>query len=118
VKFVIDESVSWRLARALSEAGHDAIHVDRIGLVSAKDPAIFERARVEGRVVVTQDIGFQDLVFAGEQPCPSVILLRIRDGRASTRARLILDSLPVIEADLAVGAVVVFEEHSVRVHRR
>ena len=117
MRFLIDAAVSWRLARLLADAGHDAVHVDRLQLAAAEDAIIFERARSEDRVIVTQDIDFQILLLASGRSRPSIVLFRTKDGRAASRCRLILEHLPTIEQDLERGAIVAFDEFSIRIHR-
>ena len=43
MKFLIDNALSPEVARLLTAAGHDALHVGDIGLGSAEDPAILAR---------------------------------------------------------------------------
>lgn len=117
MRFLVDEALSWRLARLLVQAGHDAVHVASIGLKATPDPLIFERARVEGRVILTQDIDFETLLLASGHPQPSVVLFRIRDGRTAHRCSLLLTHLLTIEQDLLRGAIVVFEDDAIRIHR-
>jgi predicted nuclease of predicted toxin-antitoxin system len=58
MKFLIDNALSPALAALLQQAGHDAIHVRSIGLQYADDDVIFDRAAVEGRIVVSADADF------------------------------------------------------------
>ena len=62
MKFLIDNALSPALADLLQQAGHDAIHVRSIGLQHADDDAIFDRAAVEGRILVTADADFGTLL--------------------------------------------------------
>jgi hypothetical protein len=48
VRFLIDNALSPQVARKLSEAGHDALHVHDIDLQHASDTEIFERAQHGG----------------------------------------------------------------------
>lgn len=54
MKFLIDNAISPALSQKLRQEGHDAIHVREIGLGSASDPIIFERAASEERVVIDE----------------------------------------------------------------
>ena len=117
MKFLVDQPVSWQVARDLSEAGHDAVHVRDVGLSSARDEQIIERAISEGRAIITQDTDFGTLLAGSGKALPSVLLLRIQDGRPATQSRLLLDHLPVLEADIASGVIVVFSDGAIRVRR-
>ncbi len=44
MKLLLDANLSPEIARLLKEAGHDAIHVSEVGLLSAPDPEIMEAA--------------------------------------------------------------------------
>ena len=55
LRFLIDNSLSPRIAEALRENGHDAVHVREYGMAAASDTDILSRARTESRVVVAAD---------------------------------------------------------------
>ena len=65
MKFLVDESLSYRVAEALSSAGHDAVHVTSIGLAAAPDEDVMARARTEQRVLVAADTDFGELLALG-----------------------------------------------------
>jgi len=52
VKFLVDQCLSPGLARLLSEAGHDALHVRERSIRSAEDPAVLALAEAEARVLL------------------------------------------------------------------
>lgn len=117
MRFLIDESVSWRVARDLREAGHDCLHVDQAGLESSSDRVVFRAAIDDARHIITQDVDFQTLLLSSGRATPSVLLVRIRNGQARVQSEAILYIMPKIEADLQAGAVVVLFDDSFRVHR-
>jgi predicted nuclease of predicted toxin-antitoxin system len=55
VKLLLDANLSPRVARLLKEAGHDAIHVADIGLLTATDPVILRAAAKEKCILLTVD---------------------------------------------------------------
>lgn len=57
MKLLLDEHFPPALARALREAGHDVIGVsERAELRGAPDPELFDYARTEGRIIVTENV--------------------------------------------------------------
>lgn len=61
-KLLLDANVSPALAEALRWRGHDAVHVNDVGLRHAPDPVIFNTARATRRAVITQDNDFLRLL--------------------------------------------------------
>jgi predicted nuclease of predicted toxin-antitoxin system len=118
VRFLLDENQSPRLVALLSAGGHDVIHVRDVGLRTAPDIEILERARVEQRVVVSADTDFGELLAASNATVPSVLLIRRqRPRRASEVAALILANLDAVLEDLESGSIVVLDTTRVRVRR-
>ena len=116
MRFLIDNALSPALAPLLQQAGHDAIHVRSIGLQHAEDDAIFDRAAVEGRVLVTADADFGTLLAARSSRQPSVIQFRGEGSRKpDALARTLLANLPQLLDSLESGCIVTFEPARVRV---
>jgi len=57
-RLVVDENLSPRLAQRLRGDGHDAVHVNEVGLRSAADPVILAWAARAQRTVITGDTDF------------------------------------------------------------
>lgn len=115
MKFLVDNALSPVVAERLRRAGHDAIHVREIGLTSASDPIIFERAASEKRILVSADTDFGTLLALRKSSRPSFILFRRYDHRPDTQSSMLISNLPKISSDLNKGAVVVFEETRIRI---
>lgn len=116
MKFLLDENLSPRIAEILAEVGHDAIHVRDIALRSSPDEQVLEAAREAGRVIISADTDFGDLLAASNAAGPSVLLLR-RQGqrRAQEIAALIVVNLDAVADDLESGAVVVADDDRMRI---
>jgi predicted nuclease of predicted toxin-antitoxin system len=118
MEFLIDNALSPRIAHALRQAGHDAVHVRDLGLQAADDSEILERAASEDRIVVSADTDFGTLLSLGKGHEPSVILFRGDSPHNPQRqSALLLANLPSLEDDLAAGCVVVFEATRIRIRR-
>lgn len=116
MKFLIDNALSPLVAEQLRTAGHDAVHVRDYGLQAAGDEEIFDRARDEGRAVVSADTDFGTILASRHEKAPSVLIFRHgAQHRPAVQATLLLQNLPALEDALEAGSVVVIEPARVRV---
>jgi predicted nuclease of predicted toxin-antitoxin system len=76
MKLLLDQDVYAFTARFLSDLGHDVVPVARLGLSQAEDEEILRVAQEQGRVLVTRDRDFGNLVFVQELGA-GVLYLRI-----------------------------------------
>jgi predicted nuclease of predicted toxin-antitoxin system len=76
LRWFADECVDGGLIRQLRVSGHDVIYVaeEAAGLA---DPDVLGRATEQGRLLLTEDKDFGDLVFRSRRSVPGVVLLRI-----------------------------------------
>jgi predicted nuclease of predicted toxin-antitoxin system len=103
----VDAQLPPALAGWLRELGEgQAVHVEDLGLLSADDPEIFEKARQAGAVVVTKD---SDFVQLQERFGPPPRVLWITCGNRSNRflKDLIVRSWPRVKALLMAGEILV-----------
>lgn len=116
MKFLIDQCLSADVAEGLRAAGHDALHTATCGLHRADDTAILAWAASQDRIIVSADTDFGALLAAQRAKKPSAILYRRRTRRRPHEQLLILlANLPAVEKDLEAGAIVVIEDHNLRV---
>lgn len=115
MKFLVDNALSPALARALTDAGHDALHVRELRMQAASDEVIFDLAASEGRVLLSADTDFGAILAVRSASQPSVILFRRATERLPLQqAALLLHNLPSLEAALAEGSLVVFEQNRIQ----
>jgi predicted nuclease of predicted toxin-antitoxin system len=117
VRFLADMGVALSTVRALRERGHDALHLHEVGSERLPDHAILEKARQEGRVVLTFDLDFGDLLAAGVLDTPSVLVFRLRNQTPSSVTPRLLEVLSESQHELEAGAVVIVEEARYRIRR-
>ena len=83
MKFLVDAQLPPALARWLREAGHQAEHVEDVGLRDANDAAIWARALQSGAIIVTKD---EDFAMRSVQTAAGPAILWLRVGNTTNRA--------------------------------
>lgn len=114
MKLLLDQGLPRSAALLLRNAGVEALHVGEIGLASAADISIIERARQEQEVVVTLDADFHALLALSGAAAPSVIRLRMEGLRAEAAAELIRKILAEWSQQLQEGAVLTVQSRRIR----
>jgi predicted nuclease of predicted toxin-antitoxin system len=115
MKFLADMGISPRSAAFLCRQGHDAIHLHDAGLDRLSDANILSKALDEGRVVLTHDLDFGDLVAASGARLPSVVTFRLRNMSADHVNRYLQLILADYQERLIAGAVISVTEGQIRV---
>lgn len=75
MRFLVDESCDFAVVRALRDASHDVVAVVEVAR-GAKDAAVLTLSRGEGRILLTEDKDFGQLVFAGGEGTAGVVFIR------------------------------------------
>ena len=76
MKFLVDMPVTPQAVPYLQGKGHDAVHASAVGLGSRPDSEILDRARAEGRIVITSDLDYPRLLAFLKAGSPGVVLFR------------------------------------------
>ena len=115
MKFIADMGISVKSVEFLKELGHDAYHLHEKGFDAFSDAEILRIALFEGRVVLTHDLDFGELIAASGESLPSIIIFRLKNMRPEQVNRLlkkiVLHSLNLLEQ----GCVLSVTEKHIRV---
>ncbi len=116
MKFLLDENVEYRLAAFLSGEGHDVKTIIQDYARSLDDREVLNLARTEGRILVTNDRDFDELIFNQQLPHAGVIYFRLPlDTTATDKIDQLRELLASHTADL--DAFIVITPTGIRVRR-
>ena len=113
MKFLADESCPGPAIRALREAGHDVIAIAETA-AGATDEEVLDRSLIEGRVLITEDRDFGNLVYARGRQSAGVILLRFPNSARQAKPATLLEAIAVLGSRLQ-SAFTVVEPGRVRI---
>jgi predicted nuclease of predicted toxin-antitoxin system len=112
MRFLADENVSRRVVERLRADGHDVIAVAQSGQ-GASDKHVVEMANAEGRILITEDRDFGELVVRQRLGIAGVMLLEVDRLTNSAEANRVGDVVST-HADKLVGNLVVVEPTRLR----
>lgn len=116
-RILADESCDFRVVRALRVRGHDVIAVSELS-PGATDRDVIARARTDGRLLITEDLDFGNLAFAGRPISgPGVLLVRCPESARSSLPLAIADLVDELHDDLQ-GSFSVWTPGRLRIRRR
>ena len=115
MKFLADMGLARSTVAFLRAQGHDAVHLRDQGLQQLEDDEIVEKARIEGRVILTHDLDFGRIIAVGRASVPSVITFRLNDMRPAQVNRYLAEVLARFAERLEAGALVSVNERGIRV---
>jgi predicted nuclease of predicted toxin-antitoxin system len=115
MKFLVDVGISPRSTAFLRDLGYDAIHLHDEGLERLSDASILTKALAEGRIVLTHDLDFGELVAASKAQLPRVVTFRLRNMAANHVNRYLALIIANYPERLEAGAVISVTERQIRV---
>jgi len=76
MKLLLDENLSSRLVKALSDLYPNTEHVGNLGLSAAEDGAVWDYAKANGFAIVSKDSDFAERSVLESDP-PKIIWIRL-----------------------------------------
>ena len=102
-------------ANFLRHQGHNAVHLREQGLQRLDDQEIIEKARTEGRVILTHDLDFGRIIAMSQSHLPSVIIFRLSNMQPQQVNHYLTQVLARFAAQLEAGALVSVNERAIRI---
>ena len=113
MRFLLDACVASRtLHEALVDLGHDVLSAWE-GYAHATDEALLALAYEEGRVLVTEDKDFGELVFLRRQPHPCIV--RLVELRVMEKAEAMQVLIERHDDAMREGAIIVVTGTRIRI---
>jgi predicted nuclease of predicted toxin-antitoxin system len=114
MKLLADLHISPRTVTYLKSLHHDVVRVSDIMPVTSSDEQIVSWAREQGRVILTQDLDFTNIIALSGQTTPSLITLRLSSSRIEYVNERLSRILPEIEIPIDTGLLVTVDDESIR----
>jgi predicted nuclease of predicted toxin-antitoxin system len=114
MRFLVDRCAGHRLAEWLRSQGHDVLESPDLG-PDPGDRALLERAAAYGRILVTIDTDFGELVYVEEVPHAG--LVRLPDVPAAQRIALMAEVLDRHQQALETQAIITIRRGRIRISR-
>ena len=92
MRWLVDECVDSALVSLLRQTGHDVLYMAD-DAPRTSDAAVIQKAAAEGRLLLTDDKDFGDLVFRQGLQVPGLVLLRIDPANYEQRRVRLLSAI-------------------------
>ena len=117
LRLIADVHISPLTVADLKAQGYDIVRTTDLLSPTASDAKILELARLENRIVVTQDLDFSMLIALGKYDQPSLITLRLSSAQPSLITQKLLDILPQLKYELLEGVALTINDKSIRIRK-
>lgn len=117
MRFLADMGISMATVGALRALGYEIVHLREVDLIRLSDEEIVSKAKREGRIVLTMDLDFGQIMALTRRSAPSTILLRMRNQTPSAGTPRLIRVLQECHLQLEFGAFVTVEDNGYRVRR-
>jgi predicted nuclease of predicted toxin-antitoxin system len=113
MKFLVDVGVGRKVEQWLHKNGFNAKAVRDIDAI-ARDADILQLAASEGRMIITMDKDFGELVYNSGLPHSGVLILRLDDAKGQEKVEIVAGILSGF-ADEIEGRFCVYQDGRLRI---
>jgi predicted nuclease of predicted toxin-antitoxin system len=117
VKVKLDENLPGRARVILAAAGIDVDTMEDEELAGADDATVERAATGDGRLVITLDRGFGDVMRHPPGSHAGILVLRVDDQSAASVCDAVRTVIESYELDTLAGCVAVYRNGALRVRR-
>jgi len=117
LKFMIDANMPRLVMRNLNDLGYDTVDIRDIEKPGIDDDRIFELAQQEGRIILTRDQDFGNIILYPLGTHKGIIVLKTRARSSKEINDLIINFLAEVSEDEILGSLIILEESRYRIRR-
>jgi predicted nuclease of predicted toxin-antitoxin system len=114
MRFKIDENLPASSCDILREAGHDALTVLDQAMGGDPDPNIASVCSAEGRILLTLDTDFGNILAYPPANYPGLIVIRTQDQSKPTVLEFVRRITTAMESESPEGKLWIVEPHRIR----
>jgi predicted nuclease of predicted toxin-antitoxin system len=115
MQFKLDENLSPSAAELLRGLGHNVMTVYDQGLQSCTDPEVLAACQGEGRILLSLDLDFSNILVFPPERYAGLIVLRLHKPGPKAVLSLLGRVLPHLETVPVAGRLWIADEHRIRV---
>ena len=116
MKFKLDENLSPTLVAGFITAGHEAHSILGQALGGTTDPRVIETCRVEGRALVTMDVGFANIQRYPPRQYAGIMVLRLGTQAHQPIATALAAAIDLLRHEALSGRLWIVEVGRIRIH--
>lgn len=117
MRFLLDANMPRSTKAALEQCGFDVIDLRDILPPATPDPVVHDLAKREGRILITRDHDFLNIMLYPPAQTPGIIVVKVRQLTAKEINILLLDFLGRVTEPQIKNALIALEPHRYRVLR-
>lgn len=117
LKFLIDANIPRLVAHTLIALRYDVVDIRDVERPGIADDCIFEIAQQEGRVILTRDQDFGNVLLYPPGLHAGIVILKTRAQSSESIRDLLINFLAGIGEDEIRGSLIILEKHRYRIRR-
>ena len=115
MQFKLDENLPPSAVELLQGLGHDVMTVYDQGLQSCNDPQVLEACQTEGKVLLSLDLDFSNILVFPPERYAGLIVLRLHKPGPRSVLNLLRRVVPHLATVPVAGRLWIADEHRIRV---
>ena len=115
--FLADANVFVPMVEGLREMGYDVLDTKEKNLDNLSDPEIFQLSQEEGRILVTMDKDFSNILLYPPGEHHGIIVVKLYRLKVADATKLFLDAMDEIKPEDIPGNLVIIDRNKIRIRK-